>query len=754
MKKVFTFLLVAAVGSILSFSGSLMAQTAPVNDSVCNAIAITDFDTLLMYTNIGAGTQAGEDLIAPSTNGPAGTTWNESGITHSVWFTFIAPPSGAIKFDLCNDSTDFDTQLAVYEVTDCNNFSSFNLRGANDDIDGRCPVGDEWASIIEVNCLVPGAEYYLIVDGWVSGTTFDSTGRFGLVMSEIPASVLSVSPFSLDPTCTNTGDGIAAVAASGGDLNYTYLWNTGSSNSFLPNVGPGTYTVTVRDGCDSARTATIVVNDPGSSPLVVSGPDTVLMCKGGSVNIGEDLQVKGGVPLVPANSFATRLDQNGPQGIRHKIRQPNQPINPVTYSALSDVRCGDFAFGAFFTLDNATDQLYAINTTNGTATPVGSPTGVLQPNQFWLGMAFDPTTSTMYATTGFGGFFPILYTIDIASGAATIVDTLRGVDALPLWLACDNNGNLYAGETLNDNLVSINKTTAEVTNIGYLGTEIFFVDVQDADFDPITNQLYMVSAGQNDTRSLLSAVDVTTGLSVPIGAYAGGTFITTFGIEPASNTEYSYTWTPNNFITDINGANPTVNPPAGFPPYQVIVRDECGDIARDTIFVQVQENLTVNASSTADDGTGNGSATVTLVDGVPPYTISWNTGATSETISGLQGDSTYTYTVSDTCGTVVSGDVFVVGPTSNEELVAFGLSQLEVYPNPASNFLFISIETIKREDVLVKLLDAKGAQVNARTLNGTLGEEFRMDISDLPGGMYVLQVSTSEGTVNKKIVKK
>lgn len=760
MKKVFTFLFMAFIGGILGFSGQLSAQ-APVNDSVCNAIPLVNFDTLLVFNNFGATADTNESTIAPSTVGPSGLTWNESGVTHSVWFTFIAPPSGAIKFDMCNDSTDFDTQLAVYGVMDCNDYATFDLRGANDDIDGRCPVGDEWASIIEVNCLVPGAEYYLLVDGWVAGTTADSTGKFGVVMSEIPGAPLSIGTLGLDPTCNNTGDGIAAVLAVGGDQNYTYLWNTGSTQSFLPNVGPGTYSVTVRDGCDSVMMATVVLDDPSNTaPLVATSADTVLRCADDSVGLGSLLQVKGGVPLLKENAVGVALSQNGYDPFTNRLRDPSGISNINSFSNANLIRCGDIAFGVLFVLDAELDQLYAINLSTGTAQAVGSGTGVLPTGQTWFGMAYDATTGTMYAvsgtTPGSGGQIDAaLFTINLSTGVGTLVGPLSGTDAWLGFLACDNNGQLYGGDLLNDNLVMVDKVTANVTTIGFLGINMaLYLDLDvDADFDPVTNQLYMINTPSGTFNTNLRVVDLTTGRSVPVASYPGGTFSAVLAIQDLPGNDYSYTWFPTNFMNNPTGANPNVKPPNGFPPYIVTVRDQCGNIAQDTIKVLAPAAMTVNASSTEDDGTGNGTATATPMDGIPPFTYSWNTGSDSSSITDLVGDSTYSYTVTDGCGTVVEGSVFVLGNTANEELVELGLSQLEVYPNPAQSSIFVKVETIKIGDVQIELLDARGSVVNNRVLRNTLGEEFRMEVSNLPAGMYILKVSTAEGTAHKKVVK-
>jgi len=49
-------------------------------------------------------------------------------------------------------------------------------------------------------------------------------------------------------SCSQATDGLVVATATGGDSNYEYIWNTGSTNDSLINVGAGTYTVTISDG--------------------------------------------------------------------------------------------------------------------------------------------------------------------------------------------------------------------------------------------------------------------------------------------------------------------------------------------------------------------------------------------------------------------------------------------------------------------------------------------------------------------------
>lgn len=69
---------------------------------------------------------------------------------------------------------------------------------------------------------------------------------------------------------------------------------------------------------------------------------------------------------------------------------------------------------------------------------------------------------------------------------------------------------------------------------------------------------------------------------------------------------------------------------------------------------------------------------------------------------------------------------------------------IKIYPNPSNTVINIaSAETIQE----VLLTDVKGAMLAVKAINNSI------DISDLANGIYVLQVTTANGTYTQKIIK-
>jgi len=102
--------------------------------------------------------------------------------------------------------------------------------------------------------------------------------------------------------------------------------------------------------------------------------------------------------------------------------------------------------------------------------------------------------------------------------------------------------------------------------------------------------------------------------------------------------------------------------------YEII--DICGDW--DTIIVRVNESPTIEITKTDETciGYNNGTATVIITGGTPPYSILWSTGETTETIKNLS-PGVYTVTVIDANGCHVTEEV-IIDPGVNCDQICIG----------------------------------------------------------------------------------
>lgn len=149
------------------------------NDRTCTAKALMLNSTVTVST-LGANATPGEP--SPSTNGTCTSAetfaWcGNDGVNNSVWYTFVAPASGAVAIDMCSGTNGFDTQLAVYTATNCADFNTFDLVAANDDQDATTTC-----SKLDLTGLTPCAVYYVQVD---------SKGATGVATMNITATATS-----------------------------------------------------------------------------------------------------------------------------------------------------------------------------------------------------------------------------------------------------------------------------------------------------------------------------------------------------------------------------------------------------------------------------------------------------------------------------------------------------------------------------------------------------------------------------------
>ncbi|GAB4244793.1 MAG: hypothetical protein Tsb0034_23150 [Ekhidna sp.] len=70
--------------------------------------------------------------------------------------------------------------------------------------------------------------------------------------------------------------------------------------------------------------------------------------------------------------------------------------------------------------------------------------------------------------------------------------------------------------------------------------------------------------------------------------------------------------------------------------------------------------------------------------------------------------------------------------------------QVRMYPNPAIDFLRIEVESAAH----FRLMDLKGGTL----LKGVVTDE-QINVSEIPAGIYLMEIETPDGVLKKKLMK-
>lgn len=173
-----------------------------LNDSATGAVALT----------VGAGCSgapysnaiATKSALEPVAGCNATASTNGE---HSVWFKFVAPPSGAVRVstDAGTGNTMTDSRIALFSATNVADYSTFNIISCDEDGGST----QSFMSVLYATGLTSGQTYYVQVDAYSPG----DEGTFCITVDSLNNTMLSANtcggtyqtPFGADGDGTYKG---------------------------------------------------------------------------------------------------------------------------------------------------------------------------------------------------------------------------------------------------------------------------------------------------------------------------------------------------------------------------------------------------------------------------------------------------------------------------------------------------------------------------------------------------------------------
>lgn len=465
-------------------------------------------------------------------------------------------------------------------------------------------------------------------------------------------------------SCFGATDGSVDLEVNGGTAPYSYSWDNGDTTQDLTNVpaGPFICTVTDANGCTTTESITL------TQPALIN-PSVFSPVNAGGYNIGCRGENSGSIDLTVVGGTA-------PFSYIWSSGQMTQDINQL-YAGFYDVNITDvngcLGYDSITLIEPDTVvPLITSATINGSniscaggndGTAYVTVSGGTPPyNYLWSTSSTNDTVYNILAgdiavyVTDQNGCSEDATAILIEPLPLNMLVTTSNFNGFNVSCAGSNDGNIDltvgGGTSPYQYLWNTSDTTQDISGVIAGNYSVVITDLNNCkDTVPVT----MVEPDGMTTSSVLSDY---LGYNISCNGGSNGSIDLTVAGGIAG---YSFSWTSGDFTEDVSGLS--------FGSYQVTITDQNG-CTHDTTVTLNEPTPVLTTDSISDyfgfgvscSGYTDGIAYAVGSGGVPGYTYSWSTGATSDTAYGL-GAGTYNYSVTDSNGCVAAGSVTLNQPT-------------------------------------------------------------------------------------------
>jgi len=495
------------------------------------------------------------------------------------------------------------------------------------------------------------------------------------------------------PSCNGSSDGSISLNLVGTPP-YTYLWSNHSTDSIIDNLSSGTYWVQVTDSSGCYELVTINLPDPFA---LIFGEISSPTCFGDSN--GTATVVSSGCPCM--FTLCTFLWDNGDTS--KTSLSLNEGWNSVAIT---------HANGCV-----VVDSVFIPSAYNG-----GLSTVTSCDNYTWDSVTYSLSGTYINTYTDTSGCDSI-HTLNL-----TIIDS--DIDTI-LVSACNNyfwNGStydstgFYSYNFINvngcDSLVyldlkiedsySINENIFICDNYIWLGTTYSISGVYDS-------LLYSIHGCDS-----LVTIDLTINHSDTI--------------TTSVNACESYVW--NGLILDTSGV------------FSFAFTNSLG--CDSLAFLDLSINNTI-AEIIAPLNPNNSDLSVNIISGTSPFIYQWNTGETTPIITPINNDS-YWVIVTDNNGCVSDTIYYNVNWVSSN-VREFQIDKLNIYPNPSNDIFYLKFKSTINQHIILRIISIIGEEIYSEFLNNYTGEFSKnINLRNKSKGVYYLEIITSNGVINKKLI--
>ncbi len=650
--------------------GPMATNLAPGNYTVY----LTDFNGCKSNTNITITQPAVLNFAVNSSsvlcyNGSSGSATVSNITGGNPGFTYLWTPGGSTL------STAAGLSVGVYSVTvtdtkGCNLTKTVNVT--------QPTSVTVLSSTTTANCNQSNGSASVSASGGNGPYTYTwSTSTTGPLLNNIPAGTYTVAvqdangciypgaatvPNSSGPSisiisqtnvsCFGGNNAAASASASGGSLPYTYMWSNAQITPLSTNMSAGVYTVSVTDNVGCVATASVLITQPTSLTINVSGNNPLCF---GATNGNANAGVLGGTP---AYNYTWTPNPGSGQGT---ASPGNMGAGVYLVTVMDSKGC---IINGSVQLNNPPQLLASVSKTNVTCFNACN------------GMAFATTTNNVgpvsyfyvggagpLATQSVSNLCPVNYTMTATDANNCIAIVTFSISQPPLLVGTISAVGSVSCSGGSNGFATINASG---------GTPGYLYNWSNAQTNPTASNLIagLYTFTVTDTKSCTATGFVNITQPPGLTATLTSSNVTCFNANNGiGNVAYSggsgiptFLWLPSLNVTPV-ASN------LGPGTHTVIITDGngCQQTQTITITQPTQLNATILGIVSTNCGQANGSASVAASGGAGGYTYLWS-GSPTYTNPGLTSVTAGPYTIMVTdangCSTTTIANIpNIAGPT-------------------------------------------------------------------------------------------
>ena len=527
-------------------------------------------------------------------------------------------------------------------------YSNVSCFGANDgsatvSVSGQGPFTCSWSptggSATSTSGLAPGSYTFTATD------VNNCTSNLTIIISEPPP--LTTSFATINPTCSNSNNGSAAVIVSGGTPGYFYLWSPSNANTqVLNNIPVGDYPVRVTDASGCFALDTLHLWQP--LPLVTtSSITTPASCNGGSNGTGQIFVAGGQAPYryawFPSGdtmSFASGLSAGTYQVTVTDVQNCTR-VFPLTITQPTAVNTSLTSTRSIICLGGSDGNVRA-SASGGLAPYTYSWAHSGQTDSLITNLAAGIYTVTSTDASGCTTSSAFLITEATALNVST-----QFVTPVSCFWSMNGSASAVVSGGVGPYTFIWNPSGGTNSVASNLAPGNYTVRVTDA--IGCTN-----TSNATITQPLTLATSVSTSDASCFGANDGSATVTASG----GTAPYSYSWAPS-------GGNAATASGLISGNYTVTITDSRSCTTTASVLINEPPEIVLTLSTaTSTCGGAVGSSQVSATGGIPGYSYLWGPVFSTDSILLNIPVGTYSVTVQDASGCTTSGSTNVINTTS------------------------------------------------------------------------------------------